>query len=68
MNIREYTIEELENLCISLGEAKYRAKQIFEWLHNKGISDLSEATNLSKSLIEKICQNCDIAYPTIKNE
>ena len=68
MNIREYTIEELENLCISLGEAKYRAKQVFEWLHNKGIYDLREATNLSKSLVEKISQNCDIAYPTIKNE
>jgi len=42
------TLDELTGLIISKGEKKYRAKQIFEWIHSKFARDFSQMTNLSK--------------------
>ncbi|NLI57904.1 MAG: 23S rRNA (adenine(2503)-C(2))-methyltransferase RlmN [Clostridium sp.] len=46
-------IDELGNFLKSLGEQKFRARQIFEWV-NKGIKDIDSMTNLSKALREKL--------------
>lgn len=51
--------EELEEQILSMGEKKFRAKQIFEWLHVKKASTFDEMTNLSvqlrNRLKEKFC-------------
>lgn len=53
-DIRAYTYEQLQEEMASLGEKKFRAKQIYEWLHVKLAEDFEEMTNLSKSLREKL--------------
>ena len=45
-----YTIDELTKLLESLGEKKYRAKQIFEWIYKKNARVFDDMTNLSISL------------------
>lgn len=55
-NIRDYTLEELENELINLGEKKFRAKQIFAWIY-RGVTSFDEMTDLSKDLIEKLKKN-----------
>lgn len=45
-------IEELQALMAELGEPKFRARQVFEWL-SRGVRP-EEMTNLSKSLREKL--------------
>jgi len=52
-NLRNYTESELILIIKELGEAPFRAKQIFKWLH-KGAEDFSEMTDLSKVLREKL--------------
>ena len=52
-NIRDFTFEELEEEMISIGEKKYRAKQIFAWLF-RGAQSFDEMTDLSKDLISKL--------------
>lgn len=51
--------EELEEQIVALGEKKFRAKQIFEWLHVKRVATFDEMTNLSVQLRnllkEKFC-------------
>ena len=66
MNIREYSIAELEEWLTSFGEKPYRAKQIYEWLHKHMVSDLEVASNISKDLREKIKNSFDISFPTIE--
>ena len=68
MNIRDLTIEELAMTMEKLSEPKYRANQIFNWLHNKMILSMDEATNISKLLKEKIQYEFDISFPTIYRE
>lgn len=53
-DIRAYTYEQLQEEMAFLGEKKFRAKQIYEWLHVKLAEDFEEMTNLSKSLREKL--------------
>ena len=40
---------EMEAFVAELGEPSYRARQIFDWVHNKGVAEIDEMTNLSKS-------------------
>ena len=35
IDIKSMTIEELEELLVSMGDKKFRGKQIFSWLHEK---------------------------------
>lgn len=66
MNIREFSIAELGEKLDSLNEKAYRAKQIYEWLHKHMVSDLEEASNLSKDLKEKIKNSFDTSFPSIE--
>jgi len=46
--------EELEKETTLLGEPKFRAGQIFDWIHRKKAGSFEEMSNLSKSLREKL--------------
>ena len=56
-DILSLTLPELELEMIKLGEKKFRAKQIFQWLHVKQIRDFSEMSNISLELRTKISEN-----------
>ena len=47
------TLAEMQEAFAALGEPKFRAKQVFTWLH-RGASRFDEMTNLSKPLREKL--------------
>lgn len=65
-NLLNFTYEELESYIISLGEAKFRAKQIFAPMH-KGISPI-ELTNLSAKTKEKIFEGAKYSLPKIRRK
>lgn len=48
-NIKDLTLAELEREISSLGMAKFRAKQIVDWFHRKGITSIKQMTNLPKN-------------------
>ena len=60
IDIKSMNIAELENLLKELGEPKFRAKQIFDWLHAKQVDSFEEMTNLSKGLREKLFETAAI--------
>lgn len=53
-DLKQFSLNELEKEILELGEKKFRAKQIFNWLHQKQIDEFEEMTNLSKELREKL--------------
>lgn len=59
-DIKSKTIEELELLLKEMGQPKFRAKQIFEWMH-KGVRDFCQMTNLPKTLISQLNDTCDLS-------
>lgn len=53
-DIRALSLEEIQSYFESIGEPKFRAKQVFEWLWQKGAKDFEAMTNLPLSLREKM--------------
>lgn len=53
-HIRNLDLQGLKQVMVDLGEKPFRAKQVHEWLWQKGASQFEEMTNLSKSLREKL--------------
>ena len=53
-SIYSLTVEDLENYFLDIGEKKFKAIQMFEWLYEKKIKDIYEITNIKKSILEKL--------------
>jgi 23S rRNA (adenine2503-C2)-methyltransferase len=59
-NLLDYDLEGLAAFCAELGEKKFRATQLFRWIHQKGARDFGQMTDLAKSLREKLEGNACI--------
>jgi len=59
-DIRSLTYDKLCEVFETLGEKPYRAGQVFEWLHKKKTDDLSNMTNISKDLRNKLSESFEI--------
>ncbi|MCT4604816.1 MAG: 23S rRNA (adenine(2503)-C(2))-methyltransferase RlmN [Marinisporobacter sp.] len=66
IDLKSCTIKELEKLIESIGEKKFRAKQIFSWIH-KGVNDIDEMSNLSKNLRAKLKEHATIGIMKIED-
>jgi len=56
-NIRYLTLSELEQYFENLGEKKFRARQVYEWLWQKHAHSFEAMTNLSKPLRQQLEEN-----------
>jgi len=68
INLLGLSHQELTDFFISIDEKPFRATQIIKWVHQRGISDISEMTDLSKSLREKLLADCEIKAPEVVYE
>jgi len=64
-NIRHVSLEELNLFFESIGEPKFRAKQVWEWLWQKQAHSIDEMTNLSKMLREKLKETFTLPALTV---
>lgn len=55
----------MEAFFVSKGEKSFRASQVMKWIHQVGVSDFSDMTNLSKGLRESLSEQCEISVPEI---
>ena len=53
-NLLDFDLEGLAVFCEGLGEKRFRATQLFRWIHQRGASDFAEMSDLAKSLREKL--------------
>ena len=54
VNLLDFDLEGLAAFCERLGEKRFRATQLFRWIHQRGASDFDQMTDLAKSLREKL--------------
>lgn len=64
-NIYNETREDLENYFLSIGEKKFKAVQVFEWLYQKREANLDGWTNIKKEIREKIRGDFSFTTPKI---
>ena len=56
-SIYNITYQKLEEYFVSIGEKKYKAKQLFDWLYVKRINNFDSISNIKKEILEKLKQN-----------
>ncbi len=55
----------LEAFFVALGEKPFRATQLLQWIHQRGVSNLDEMTNISKSLRTRLAETTEIRCPEV---
>ena len=58
IEIKSLSLAQLKNIVTEMGEKAFRAKQIYEWLHQKQAESFDEMSNLSAALREKLKERC----------
>ncbi len=59
-DILSLSLKELSDFIEMMGEKPFRARQIFKWLHQRGVSSFDEMTDISKKLRVKLEENSKI--------
>ena len=60
MNIYSMTLKDLETYFINIGEKKFKAIQVYDWLYKKRVKSFDEMTNIKKTVIDKLKENFKI--------
>ena len=64
MNLKSQTLPDLENLFKDMGQPRFRAKQVYTWLH-KGVRSYDEMTNLPQNLRAELTEKYPICPPEV---
>lgn len=67
IDLKDLSYSELEEFLTENGEPRFRAKQIFSWLH-KGVTSFKEMTDISKKTVEKLEEKCFISKLSIREK
>jgi 23S rRNA (adenine2503-C2)-methyltransferase len=54
INLLDFDLDALAAWCAGLGEKRFRATQLFRWVHHRGESDFARMSDLAKSLRDKL--------------
>ncbi len=58
----------LEAFFAELGEKPFRATQVLKWMHQRGVTDFAQMSDLSKALREKLAHVAEIRIPEVEIE
>ncbi len=64
-NLLDFDLEGLAVFCEGLGEKRFRATQLFRWIHQRGVSDFDQMSDLAKSFREKLKASARIECPPV---
>ncbi len=67
-NLLDYGLKDLSNFCVEIGEKPFRAKQLMRWIHQSGITEFVDMSDLAKSLREKLADVAVIESPRITSD
>ena len=68
VNLLDYDLEGLAVFCEGLGEKRYRAVQLFRWIHQKGATQFDSMTDLAKSLRQKLPLAARLTGPVLLSQ
>lgn len=68
VNLLDFDLAGLAAFCEQLGEKRFRATQLYRWIHQKGASDFAQMSDLAKSLREKLGSRAEVRSLPILSE
>ena len=60
VNLLDFDLEGLAAHCEALGEKRFRATQLFRWMHQRGAGDFAQMSDLARSLRDKLATKAEI--------
>src|SRR6476619_5379912 len=67
-NLLDFTLPRLTEWFAAHGEKPFRAKQVFQWIHQRGVADFDAMTDLAKPLRAKLSEIAEVRAPAILSE
>ncbi|GAB1263430.1 23S rRNA (adenine(2503)-C(2))-methyltransferase RlmN [Aurantivibrio infirmus] len=67
-NLLGMSKKQLETFFENIGEKKFRAAQILKWIHQLGVVNFDEMSNLSKDLRKQLSETAQITFPEIQQQ
>jgi 23S rRNA (adenine2503-C2)-methyltransferase len=64
-NLLNYSVGQLVDWCASQGQKAFRAKQLSKWIHQHGVSDFAQMTDLAKDFRTTLLEKAVLEAPTI---
>lgn len=68
VNLLDFSLADLAGYFESIGEQKFRAKQVFRWMHVYGVNDFEEMTDIAKTLRAKLQDLAEVKVPQLVSE
>jgi len=68
VNLLDFDLAGLAAYCEVLGEKRFRATQLFRWLHQRGVSDCAQMSDLAKSFRDKLGVTSEVRVPAVLSE
>ena len=68
IDLAELERAEIESALAELGAPRFHGRQIFHWIHARGVTDFAQMTNLSQPLREKLAQAFTISTPALETK
>ena len=65
INLLDLDRAALEAFFVGNGEKAFRAKQLMQWVHQRGVTDFAQMTDMSKQLRGFLQQNCCLEFPRV---
>ena len=65
MNLYGLTRQELEQYFVRIGEKKFKATQVFEWLYQHRVNSMEEFSNIKKEIREQLQKDFSLELPKV---
>ncbi len=67
-NLLQFTLPAMTEWFAAQGEKPFRARQVFQWIHQRGVDDFDAMTDLAKSLRAKLKAIAEVKAPAVLSE
>lgn len=64
-NLSDLDVKGLNDFMASIGENRFRSTQLIKWIHQFGVTDYANMTNLSKAFRKQLAEATEIRFPEI---
>jgi 23S rRNA (adenine2503-C2)-methyltransferase len=68
INLADFDRESLERYFVSIGESAFRARQVMQWIYQRGVTEFDAMTDLGKSLRHRLGDIAEIRLPSVTTE
>jgi 23S rRNA (adenine2503-C2)-methyltransferase len=68
INLLDLDLDALSASCEALGEKRFRAVQLFRWIHQRGAAEFASMSDLARSLREKLAARAFVSAPPVAGE